>query len=719
MRRPRSCFSASGADKNGRGRAGAGDFFAGDRLFGPKHLIYAARGIYDISVWLNNDIQDRGLYMNRSEAYQQYVRSLKLGQKYCRSCMINGNYPYIRVLDELLDESTIIGRMNLGVMDIPSEQIVGTKNAERRLAFAANYMPLLSVETEFAAKWISLCSAHLSDEGIHDPISCYEYMGEFYVQEGHKRVSVMRSYGAPSVSARVVRLIPAYSDDVRVRVYYEFLNFYNLSKLYSVRFRRPGDYAKLTEALGYESDHSWTEAERQSFAACYTRFREVFRKLNREKLAVTEAEALLVWLRVYKLSDMKPMDAAELTKSIESVWAEIRLLQEAHPIAVETDPPEPEEEAARRGLLSRIMEPLPDHLNVAFVHAFRPESSQWTGTHDLGRQYLESQLGDQINVRMYAPESGQDASGLMERAVADGADVIFATAPPLIGQCLKTAALHPDIHVLNCSLSMPYASIRTYYCRTYEAKFITGAIAGAMCGSGRIGYVANYPILGVPASINAFALGARMTNPGARIALRWSCVEDSPAEDFAREGISVISNRDAIAAGQASYVWDWGTYQRLPDGSLIPLASPCWDWGKFYERVVRSIMDGTWGLSAERAGERAVNYWWGMRSGVIDVQLSDSLPAGVRQLAGILKKGLRSGFVDPFHCAIRDQQGREHNDGSLWLRPYDVMNMDWLCDNVDGRIPTYDELLPMSHALVRQLGLYRDEIPPAKEEKAE
>ena len=50
---------------------------------------------------------------------------------------------------------------------------------------------------------------------------------------------------------------------------------------------------------------------------------------------------------------------------------------------------------------------------------------------------------------------------------------------------------------------------RTYYGRIYEAKFITGAIAGAMAQNNRIGYIASYPIFGVPASINAFALGRR------------------------------------------------------------------------------------------------------------------------------------------------------------------------------------------------------------------
>ncbi len=61
-------------------------------------------------------------------------------------------------------------------------------------------------------------------EGIRDPIRCYEYMGRFYVQEGNKRVSVLKSYGAPAIDAFVTRVIPAYSQDQAVQVYYEFLN---------------------------------------------------------------------------------------------------------------------------------------------------------------------------------------------------------------------------------------------------------------------------------------------------------------------------------------------------------------------------------------------------------------------------------------------------------------------------------------------------------------
>jgi len=40
---------------------------------------------------------------------------------------------------------------------------------------------------------------------------------------------------------------------------------------------------------------------------------------------------------------------------------------------------------------------------------------------------------------------------------------------------------------------------------------------GAIAENDRIGYIADYPIYGVPASINAFALGARLTNPRTKV----------------------------------------------------------------------------------------------------------------------------------------------------------------------------------------------------------
>ena len=39
----------------------------------------------------------------------------------------------------------------MGVLEIPTEQITGTKTAGRRSAFAADFMPLLGEDSEFPA----------------------------------------------------------------------------------------------------------------------------------------------------------------------------------------------------------------------------------------------------------------------------------------------------------------------------------------------------------------------------------------------------------------------------------------------------------------------------------------------------------------------------------------------------------------------------------------
>ena len=113
--------------------------------------------------------------MSRAEALEQYANALKMGKKYYNACMAKGQYPYPRVLDEMLSNVQTAGTVNVGLVDIPSERIVGTWTSGRKAAFAGNFMPLLDSETEFGGKWIALCEAHLGATGITDPITCFEY----------------------------------------------------------------------------------------------------------------------------------------------------------------------------------------------------------------------------------------------------------------------------------------------------------------------------------------------------------------------------------------------------------------------------------------------------------------------------------------------------------------------------------------------------------------
>ena len=630
--------------------------------------------------------------MNRQEAAAQYASALKQGRKAYREALVHGRYPYPQVLDEIISDAMVAGQTELGVIEIPSDQIVGTKTAGRRSAFSADFMPLLDVDTEFAGKWMSLCEAHLGDEGIREPIRCYEYFGRFYVQEGNKRVSVLRSYGAPTIPASVTRMVPVWTEDPDVAAYYDFMRSFLKTGLYRARFSRAGSFVKLQKALGYEPDHVWTQDERRRFIAGYTYFQDPFQKLGGSELPITPADAMLVWLKVYHFDDLISLSSAELAKSVKAVWADIKALSE--PIAVQTDTPEIKES----NLLGRIFKgKQPSHLNVAFISDQLSTQSDWARAHDLGREYLETVMEDRITTQtIYGVHPGAQAEDAMEEAIENGAQLIVAVTPPLIGACRKTAARHPEVRILNCSVSMPFAGGRTYYSRIYEAKYIAGAIAGAMSRSGRIGYVASNPIFGVPASINAFALGAQLTNSRVEILLRWSCVEEDAMNALAWEGVSLVSNRDIPTPDRIREPWG---LCRIKEGRFQSLASPYWHWGNVYTNLVRSIFSSGWDALSAPEGQ-AVNYWWGMDSRAIDILLSDDLPAGIRHLASILRAGIIDGSIQPFPDAT----------------PEKILHMDTLLDCVHGAIPRYEDLLPMARPIVRLQGVYRDAIPPEKED---
>jgi len=644
--------------------------------------------------------------MSTDIALDEYSLALRHGQKEYRELMMAGKNPHPAVLDEILPELSTEVVLNIGLVDIPAERIVGTKTAGRITAFTPSFRPLLEAKSEFGIKWILLCEAHLGATGITDPIECYEYLGNFYVQEGNKRVSVMRHFDAPRIPGNVKRIMPPRSDDPRIKAYYEFLDFYKVSKLYSIQFRRPGDYAKLLSYIDKRPGEEWTEEERRTFNSYYAYFLEAFQSLNTQDDVLPE-EALLLWLKLYPFRDLKQLSSTELKKSLialrDDVIADSR--KEAA-VKVQTKA----QDDGPSSLMSRIYSVL-DQLDVALIYPLEPEKSIWVTGHDEGRQHIEQVFGDRIKVRTYVgANTPETIEACLEQAIQDGAEVVFTTTPPMSRATLKFAVKYPKIRFLNCSVDQPYSSIRTYYGRTYESKFITGAIAGAMASDNRIGYIAAYPIFGVPASINAFALGAQLTNPRAKVELRWSCLKGSPQADFFADGIRVVSNRTAPT--QVKQYMDfcrYGTYQLDDNGELIPLGTPTWVWGKFYEFVIRSILAGGW--KKEKGASTALNYWLGMDSGVIGVEYPPHLPEGVRQMAEILEEGLRNGTLDPFKRKIVAQDGTVKNDGSRHLRPEELLRMDWLCENVIGTIPPFEEILPYSQTMVRELGIYRDSIP--------
>ena len=148
---------------------------------------------------------------------EYYKDALRLGQKEIKAVAAKDDLALMPALDEVLAGKKTAGTVDLGVVQIPTDRIVGTKSPGRVAAFAPNFMPILEENTEFAQKWKALCEAHLA-EGIREPVKAFEYMNKFYIEEGNKRVSVLKFFGAYNIPGRVTRVLPARDGSEEVEI---------------------------------------------------------------------------------------------------------------------------------------------------------------------------------------------------------------------------------------------------------------------------------------------------------------------------------------------------------------------------------------------------------------------------------------------------------------------------------------------------------------------
>lgn len=628
---------------------------------------------------------------------QEYTEALKLGKKEYKSCVSQGRFPYLPVLDDILSREEVRTEQNMGLIQIPLDFVVGTSTMGRTFSFAANFMPILRENTEFAVKWANLSDAQIN-EGIRDPIVAYEYMNRYYVVEGNKRVSVLKYFKADSIVANVTRKIPKYSEDEDVKIYYEYMKFNEITGLFNIEFSKLGMAEHLLELTGCTT--RWDLEMRSEFNSLLLHFTRAYEFRGGSKLPITVGDALTAFINVYGYKESLAMSDAEMNTNVVKCWNEFVVLTHKHTVGLVMDPTSVQE---KKSLLSYLLPTSNRKFTVAFLYPKSPEESDWIYAHELGRNYLEETFPDQMKtICCVSGVHEENVEDVLSEVIRDGADIVFEVAPQMMKPSLKIAVDHPDVKILNCTLNTSHKYIRTYYARMYEAKFIAGVIAGALADNNKIAYIADYPIYGMIANINAFALGASFTNPRAQIYLEWSTKKDYDRERFLTENdISVVSDQDMITPSDTKR--QFGLY-RIEEGRTLNLAMPLWNWGIFYEKMIQSILAGSYQTEGN-SEDRALNYWWGMSAGVIDMICSNNVPAGVRRLADHLKHDIKKGDMVPFYGEIYSQDGELRNKSNVAMKPEAIMEMDWLVANVKGSIPTMDTLIDAAQTVVQLKGV--------------
>ncbi len=608
--------------------------------------------------------------------------------------------PYLPVLEEKVPNLSQLSRLSLGVMTVPLEQIVGSVSQGRSYAFTAHFLPILESGSEFSAKWDRLYES-VEEHGVRQPVTVLEYLGEYYVIEGNKRVSVMKSMEAEDIEADVTRVFPEKSDDPRVIAYYEYCDFSKETGLYALVFSRPGSYEKLLSLPGMRAGDQWERDEIATLKSAYRTFAVAYTQTMKDKAAMKTGDAFLTYLSAFGYASVKDETLSKTSERVRLMAKEFEIRENKVKLVMDPVP----QNASPVPILSALFRP--SKIKAAFLFNRPTEESAWNYWHNLGRLNVEEKLKEKVETVSRIIPSRNDFAAEINQLIQDGYTAIFATSPVMLNSCIEPSLEHPDVKFLCCSLLSPYTNIRTYYMRFYEAKFLLGLAAGILSKNGKIGYIADYPIFGTASAANAFAIGARMVNPDAKVYLNWSSATYFDAQNpFLDQEIRVICNRDITAPNHAAR--DYGLYLR-EGGEIVNIATLIPQWGPFYQTMIERLLNGTFNAAENR--ENATNYWWGLSSGILDVAFSNRFDPYAMRLIHHYQEELKENSFSPFEGELRDQSGALRCEADRRLTPAEILCMDYLADNIIGSFPGPEEMIPTALPLVKLQGIHGELKP--------
>ena len=326
-----------------------------------------------------------------------------------------------------------------------------------------------------------------------------------------------------------------------------------------------------------------------------------------------------------------------------------------------------------------------EDVKVGVIHIGDPATgSGYSYTHDQGIVAMQETLGlsdEQIVRKNNIDDTDTTAiENAMNECIEEGCNIIFATSWGYMDTCEALAAEYPNVFF---SHATGYKSNGTnfnhYFGRIYQARYLSGIVAGMKTETNKIGYVSAMGSENgeCTSGIDAFAMGVASVNPEATVEVKvtnsWYDPEGEgqAAQALIDDGCDVIAqhcdtNNPQIAARDAG-VWGVGYNSDMTAevGESV-LTSVVWNWGAYYTAAVQNVIDGTW-----TPGVHVEDYFGSMADGLLSITaLSSAVAEGPQE--DVAKAAIEDGSFDVFTGTYTDAAGNtvgcdgvmECNDGT-------------------------------------------------------
>lgn len=326
-----------------------------------------------------------------------------------------------------------------------------------------------------------------------------------------------------------------------------------------------------------------------------------------------------------------------------------------------------------------------EDMNVGFVYVSPIGDAGWSYAHDQGRLALEKIDGVKTSY-VEAVAEGPDSERVILNMARKGYDVVFATSFGYMDPMLKVAKQFPKVVFMHCSGFKTAENMGNYFGRMYQARYLSGMVAGAMTKSNTLGYAAAFPIPEVIRGINAFTLGAQSVNPDVTVRVVWTktwydpATEKEAAKSLLDVGADVIAQHQDSpgpqGAAQEKGVYSIGYNSDMSQfAPKSHLTAPIWNWGPFYVDTINKVKAGTW---------KAESTWPGLAEGIVDLApMSKMVPKEVQDKVMAKKDAIKGGekvFVGP----VKNQKGEVKVAAGSAATDEELLGMTWFVEGVIG-----------------------------------
>jgi basic membrane protein A len=227
----------------------------------------------------------------------------------------------------------------------------------------------------------------------------------------------------------------------------------------------------------------------------------------------------------------------------------------------------------------------------------------------------------------------------------------------------------------------------TYFGAAEEARYLSGIAAGAASPTGKLGYVAAFPIPEVIRGINAFTLGAQSVNPDATVQVSWTKTwfgpdtEKESAESLLAAGADVLAmHQDTTATGLAADAvgakWVGYNSDVVEAAPNAWLTAPTWNWGPYYVQTAKAFAGGTCPSD---------EYYGSMADGMVTLgSFGTSVDADTQALIAEKAAAIIDGSFAPFQGPVMDQDGKEVVAAGAKPELLDLLGMSYFVKGVIG-----------------------------------